>query len=60
MSTVVFADGLVKLDVPLAQAMDDQQLQALFDSVTEYLNEIGVDCGGQYGLSLTVDYRDNK
>lgn len=56
--TAIFNDGRVKLDLPVDTVLDDQQLTALFDSVTEYLNDIGVDCGGQYGLSLTVDYRD--
>ncbi len=56
--TVTFANGRIKLDLPVDRVLDDQQLTALFDSVTEYLNDIGVDCGGQYGLSLTVDYRD--
>ena len=57
--TAIFNDGRVKLDLPVDTVLDDQQLTALFDSVTEYLNDIGVDCGGQYGLSLTVDYRDS-
>ena len=56
--TAIFNDGRVKLDLPVDTVLDDQQLTALFDSVTEYLNDIGVDCGGQYGLSLTVDYRE--
>ena len=57
--TVTFTDGRVKLDLPVNKVLDDQQLTALFDSVTEYLNEIGVDCGGQYGLSIVVDYKDH-
>ncbi len=57
--TVTFIDGRVKLDLPVNKVLDDQQLTALFDSVTEYLNEIGVDCGGQYGLSIVVDYKDH-
>ena len=57
--TVTFADGRIKLDLPVDKVLDDQQLTALFDSVTEYLNDIGVDCGGQYGLSIVVDYKDH-
>lgn len=57
--TVTFTDGRVKLDLPVDKVLDDQQLTALFDSVTEYLNDIGVDCGGQYGLSIVVDYKDH-
>ena len=57
--TVTFTDGRVKLDLPVDTVLDDQQLTALFDSVTEYLNDIGVDCGGQYGLSIVVDYKDH-
>lgn len=58
MSVVTFSDGRIKLELPVGKVLDDQQLQALFDSVTEYLNDLGVDYGGQYGLSLTVDYLD--
>ena len=57
--TVTFTDGRVKLDLPVDKVLDDQQLTALFDSVTEYLNDIGVDCGGQYGLSIVIDYKDH-
>lgn len=57
--TVTFTDGRVKLDLPVDKVLDDQQLTALFDVVTEYLNDIGVDCGGQYGLSIVVDYKDH-
>jgi hypothetical protein len=57
--TVTFTDGRVKLDLPVDKVLDDQQLTALFDSVTEYLNDIGVDCGGQFGLSIVVDYKDH-
>ena len=56
--TVTFADGWVKLDLPVDKVLDDQQLTALFDSVSAYLNDIGVDCEGQYGLGITVDYKD--
>jgi hypothetical protein len=57
--TVTFTDGRVKLDLPVDKVLDDQQLTSLFDSVTEYLNDIGVDCGGQFGLSIVVDYKDH-
>ena len=57
--TVTFTDGRVKLDLPVDKVLDEQQLTALFDSVTEYLNDIGVDCGGQFGLSIVVDYKDH-
>lgn len=57
--TATFTDGRVKLDLPVNKVLDDQQLTALFDAVTEYLNEIGVDCGGQFGLSIVVDYKDH-
>jgi hypothetical protein len=57
--TVTFTDGRVKLDLPVDKVLDDQQLTALFDAVTEYLTDIGVDCGGQYGLSIVVDYKDH-
>jgi hypothetical protein len=57
--TVTFTDGRVKLDLPVDKVLDDQQLTALFDSVNEYLNDIGVDCGGQFGLSIVVDYKDH-
>lgn len=58
--TVTFDDGLVKLNIPPHEVLDTQQLHALFDSITEYLNDKGIDFGGRYGLSIVVDYLDDR
>ena len=58
--TVTFDDGLVKLTLPPEDVFGKQQLSAMFDSIAEYLDEIGVDCGGQFGLSIVIDYLDDR
>lgn len=58
--TVTFDDGLVKLNIPPERVMSDHRLEELFDEVTLYLQEIGVECGGRYGLSIVVDYLDDR
>ena len=60
MSTVTFADGLIKLTIPPEKVLDDQQLTALFDNITEYLYDLEIDFHGRYGLSIVVDYLDNR
>mgnify|MGYP000016848177 CR=1 FL=1 len=60
MATARYSSGRVKLDLPPAKVLNASQRIELFESVAEYLDELGINRQGGFHISLEVEYLESE